>query len=143
MPTYAKGNKFITKFMVDGVRHTRMHNTQEEGEAWEMQARAALKLGKPIPDNTQRRVGGKDSNTLAGVLRSAENLHWGQLRGGGRGSVRTTPELEVEPGRRVHPCQDQRVSDAPDPGSTVRTAHAQPVHLGHLGAPEARRRVAG
>lgn len=80
MATYPKGNKFITKFMVDGKRHTKMHDTQADGEAWELTARAALKLGKPIPDAAPVRVGGKDSNTLGGVLRSAEKLHWSKLR---------------------------------------------------------------
>ncbi|UYO52482.1 tyrosine-type recombinase/integrase [Rhodopseudomonas palustris] len=86
MATYAKGNKFITKFMVDGKRHTKMHDTKEEGEAWELQARAALKLGKPMPEQPTR-VGGVDTGTMQNVLRSATTLHWNQLRRGGQKSV--------------------------------------------------------
>lgn len=87
MPTYAKGNKFITKFMVDGQRKSKMHDTEAEGEAWELSARAALKLGKPIPEDKPVRLGGADANSMAGVLRSATSLHWGQLRGGGKKQV--------------------------------------------------------
>lgn len=81
MPTYAKGNKFITKFMVSGERPSMMTDTREEGEAWELQARAAIKLGKPIPDlGTKKSVGGSDAATVGGALRSAETLHWSRLR---------------------------------------------------------------
>jgi len=75
VPTYPKGNKFITKFMLDGERHTRMHDTKKEGEAWELQARAALKLGKPLPD-AEKRIGGSDAGTLGNLLRETATLHW-------------------------------------------------------------------
>jgi len=76
MPTYAKGNKFITKFMVNGTRYTKMHGTAAEGEAWELSARAALKLGKPIPQDEVKRVGGKDVGTVAGAFRAASSKRW-------------------------------------------------------------------
>jgi integrase len=76
MATYPKGNKFITKFMVDGDRHTKMHDTRAEGEAWELNARAALKLGKPIPEADKGKVGGKDSKTVGGALRAAKLKRW-------------------------------------------------------------------
>src|SRR5690348_2230778 len=81
MATYPKGGKFITKFMVNGVRHTRMTDTKAQGEAWELAARAALKLGKelPEPEGVARSLGGRDGDTLAGVLRTAEKLHWGKM----------------------------------------------------------------
>jgi integrase len=75
MATYPKGNKFITKFMVNGDRHVKMHDTQAEGEAWELQARAALKLGKPLP-TTEKRIGGSDAGTLGNLLRETATLHW-------------------------------------------------------------------
>ena len=87
MATYAKGNKFITKFMVGGERHVRMTDTAPQGEAWELAARAALKLGKSIPEPEGKgtvSIGGGDTGTLAGALRSAVKNHWGKLRASGR-----------------------------------------------------------
>jgi integrase len=75
MTTYPKGNKFITKFMVDGTRHTKMHDTRAEGEGWELEARGALKLGKPLPD-AEKRIGGSDAGTLGNLLRETATLHW-------------------------------------------------------------------
>ncbi|NPU64580.1 tyrosine-type recombinase/integrase [Bradyrhizobium sp. 83012] len=92
MPTYAKGNKFITKFMVNGQRPTKMHDTREEGEAWELMARAAIKLGKPIPDTETAKVGGKDSSTVGGALRAAKLKRWAPK---GDGSVKTCVNAEV------------------------------------------------
>jgi hypothetical protein len=76
MATYPKGNKFITKFMIDGERHTRMHDTKNEGEAWELQARAALKLGKALPEEAVKRIGGSDAGSLGNLLRETATLHW-------------------------------------------------------------------
>lgn len=75
MATYPKGNKFITKFMIDGVRHTRMHDTEAEGEAWELQSRANLKLGKAIPV-AEKKIGGSDAGALGNLLRETATLHW-------------------------------------------------------------------
>ncbi len=84
MPTYAKGHKFITKFMVDGKRHTAMTDTAADGEAWELEARAAIKRGQPVPKAGIKSLGGKDTETIGGALRSAETLHWGRLRNSGK-----------------------------------------------------------
>jgi integrase len=75
MATYPKGNKFITKFMVDGKRHTKMHDTAAEGEAWELTARGALKLGKAIPEG-EKKIGGSDAGSLGNLLRETATLHW-------------------------------------------------------------------
>lgn len=80
MPTYPKGNKFITKFMVAGARPSKITDTREEGEAWELSARAALKRGQPIPDLEQKKVGGRDARTVGGAVRSAISLHWDRLK---------------------------------------------------------------
>ncbi len=80
MPTYRKGKKFITKFMVDGVRHSRMTDTEAKGEAWELQARAALKLGQPLPDAEVRRIGGTDAGTLGNLFRETEVQHWSRQK---------------------------------------------------------------
>lgn len=87
MPTYAKDSKYVTKFMVAGARHSTLTDTKAQGEAWELQARAALALGKPVPPpagKAAQRLGGAGSGTLAHVLRSAETLHWKTLRGSSR-----------------------------------------------------------
>jgi integrase len=75
LATYPKGNKYITKFMVNGERHTKMHDTQAEGEAWELEARAALKLGKPMPQ-AEKKIGGSDAGKLGNLLRETATLHW-------------------------------------------------------------------
>lgn len=75
MATYAKGNKFITKFMVNGDRYVRMHDTEAEGQAWELEARAALKLGKPLPQ-AEKKIGGSDAGKLSNLLRETATLHW-------------------------------------------------------------------
>ena len=82
MPTYSKGNKYITKVTTPAGRITRMTDTREAGEAWELAVRAAVKLGKPIPEPEGKApsLGGKDAGTMAGVLRNAEALHWNKLR---------------------------------------------------------------
>jgi integrase len=62
-----------------------MTDTEARGEAWELAARAALKLGKPIPDPEGKSltVGGRDAGKMSNVLRSAEVHHWNTLPGKG------------------------------------------------------------
>jgi integrase len=88
MGTYAKGNKFITKVTVPASydvrgRVSRMTATREAGESWELACQAAIKLGKPLPEPegaTVKTVGGGDAGTMANVLRSAQKLHWANLK---------------------------------------------------------------
>lgn len=82
MATYPKGKKFITKFMVDGERYVRTTKTKEAGEAWELAARAALKMGKPVPEpeGEGQKVGGRDAGTLANALRAAKQKHWSKFK---------------------------------------------------------------
>lgn len=95
MPTYAKGNRFITKITVPETysptrRVSRMFENKDDGELWELQVRAAVKAGKPIPDPEGKAptVGGGDAGRVSNVLRSAEVLHWGTLRKGGTGQIK-------------------------------------------------------
>lgn len=83
MAVRQKGGQFQADFMVRGERHRRSFDTKEEAEAWELEARAALKLGKPVPApkaQPVRTLGGGDAATMRGVLRSAERLHWAGLK---------------------------------------------------------------
>lgn len=78
MPTYPQGRKFITKFMVGGVRYTRMTDSADVGAAWELAARAALKLGKPLPepDAPKKDTRGGGGASVSVVLRATRTRHW-------------------------------------------------------------------
>lgn len=93
MPTYVKGNRFITKVSTPEGRKVRMTDTRAAGEAWELAVKAAVKLGKavPEPDGKAPSVGGRDAGTLSNVLRSAVSLHWGKMRA----SHRTVGNAEI------------------------------------------------
>lgn len=93
MAVTAKGNSYQAAFMVAGERHRKQFPTKVEAEAWELQGRAALKLGKPVPDGGRSAVG-SDARTLAGVLRSAETLHWGRLKGSSRTALNASIFVE-------------------------------------------------
>lgn len=80
MAVRSKGKKWQADFMYEGDRLRQSFDTKAEAEAWELEARAALKRGQPVPQAAAQTLGGKDSGTLANVLRSAEALHWGRLR---------------------------------------------------------------
>lgn len=76
MASRRKGNKWMADFMVDGVRYRQTgFNSEAESDAWELEARAALKLGKPLPE-VRKKLGGVDSGSLGGLLRETERLHW-------------------------------------------------------------------
>src|SRR5690554_6131582 len=106
MAVRKKGNQWQADFMVKGERHRRSFDTEAAAEAWELQARAALKLGKPIPDEETKRQGGKDRDTLKGLLRDTIALHW-KLKG--KGACKQVVNAEVF----VRWCgEDMSVDDA-------------------------------
>ncbi len=80
MATTPKGKGFITRFMIDGERHTKVTKTRTEGEAWELEARAALKLGKPLPQG-EKKLGGSDAGTIGNLLRETIKMHWSKAKG--------------------------------------------------------------
>lgn len=49
MATRPRGGSFQTDFMVAGTRYRETFDTKDEGEAWELEARAAIKRGLPVP----------------------------------------------------------------------------------------------
>lgn len=72
-----KGGKYLADFMVDGVRYREVFPSKVEAEAWELQSRAALKLGQPIQKrefNPTAAAGGLD--TLGGLFNHVVKLHW-------------------------------------------------------------------
>lgn len=80
MAVRKKGGQYQADFMVSGKRYRFAFATEREAEAWELEARAAIKLGKPVPEPA-RSVGGRDSGSLAQALRSADTLHWSRQPG--------------------------------------------------------------
>jgi integrase len=83
MAVYPKGRQFQANFMVKGRRYRKEFPSQVEAEAWELEVRAAVKLGKALPDSTlPKSVGGVDAGTLGAVFRSADRLHWSRLNSG-------------------------------------------------------------
>lgn len=86
MAVRKKGGQYQADFMIAGERHRRSFNSEAEAEAWELQARAAIKLGKPVPEPVGQAaptLGGRDVGTVGMAVRSAERLHWDKLRGSG------------------------------------------------------------
>ena len=84
MTVRRKGRQYQADFMVGGKRHRRSFNSQTEAEAWELETRAALKMGRVLPEASPKGVGRKDARTIGGVLRDAALLHW-RLSGKGLG----------------------------------------------------------
>lgn len=83
MPTYAKGNKFITKVTVPKTvdprgRINRMTDTEAAGAAWEHAVKSAILSGKaiPEPEGKSLSVGGADAGTMGQLARSVHKLHW-------------------------------------------------------------------
>ena len=83
MSARRKGGQYYADFMIAGARHRAFgFESRRECEAWELQARAAIKLGKPLPSGPRgKSVGGGDAGKMSNVLRSAITLHWSKNRG--------------------------------------------------------------
>lgn len=77
MAVRRKGRQYQADFMVSGERHRKSFATEAEAEAWEMQTRAAIKLGKPLPSPGPKSLGGRDAGTIGALVRDASRLHWG------------------------------------------------------------------
>jgi integrase len=96
MATRQRGDLFQADFMVAGVRHRESFPTQAEAEAWELEARAALKMGRPLPTpKTQRSATGGSLAMLGGLFDYVEREHW-------RNNPKiTSPETAVRCAREV------------------------------------------
>ncbi len=77
MATNPRGPSWQTKFMVAGSLYRETFDTKEEGEAWELEARAAIKRGQPVPVPKQKLATEAASlHTLGGLFDYVEREHW-------------------------------------------------------------------
>lgn len=81
MATYPRGAGYETKFMVSGVRHVANFKTEAEGQAWELASRAALKLGKPIPDpNESGSSRTHKIQTISDLVEHVYKVRWASMK---------------------------------------------------------------
>lgn len=77
MATRKRGASWQTDFMISGERYRETFETEAEGEAWELEARAAIKLGKTVPAPKSKVK--SEANLLAtigGLFDYTEREHW-------------------------------------------------------------------
>jgi integrase len=77
MATRKRGDSWQADFMVKGERYRETFDTEPEARAWELEARAALIAGKPLPPvrNAKTPTGG-GLHTLGALLDHVETSHW-------------------------------------------------------------------
>lgn len=83
MTTTQRGAGYETKFMVAGTRYVGTFKTREEGEAWELEGRAALKLGKPVPDPDEH--GSRNAHkiqTIQDLVEHVNKVRWSGHKAG-------------------------------------------------------------
>jgi integrase len=68
--------------MVDGVRYREVFDTLVEAEVWELEARTALKLGKPLPEPIKPAAPDSAFQTLGGVYKHTCKTHWETIASG-------------------------------------------------------------
>jgi integrase len=80
MATRKRGKSWQVDFMVAGQRIRETFDTHNEAEAWELETRAAIKRGQPLPPARNQRVdtGGKIT-TLGALLDHLLKVHWEHL----------------------------------------------------------------
>lgn len=81
MATYPRGAGYETKFMVSGVRYVGTFKTREEGEAWELAGRSALKLGKSVPEPDEH--GSSKAHkiqTISDLVEHVYKVRWASLK---------------------------------------------------------------
>lgn len=80
MAVRQRGASWQVDFMVSKQRHRETFDTKQEAEAWELEARAAIKRGQPLPPAQNKRVetGGKIT-TLGQLLDHLLKVHWVHL----------------------------------------------------------------
>lgn len=76
MPTYPRGGKWQANFMLDGKRYRETFDTEAQAEAYELECRAAVKLGKepPSPRGDCARV--SQAATIGGLVDYCADHHW-------------------------------------------------------------------
>lgn len=78
MATRARGNSYMTEFMVKGVRYRASFDHYEDGEKWELDVRHAIKMGRPAPEPQQggKVQGGGRVQTLGQLMDYTVKNHW-------------------------------------------------------------------
>lgn len=67
----------MADFMVAGTRYRETFDRQDEAEAWELEARAALVLGKPVPAARNNKSDtGAALDTLGPLFEHTKRTHW-------------------------------------------------------------------
>jgi integrase len=77
MAVRKRGSGYLADFMVNGTRYRETFTTEVEAKAWELEARAALTVGKPLPpvSNGRTETGGGLS-TLGALFDYTCVNHW-------------------------------------------------------------------
>lgn len=107
MTVRRKGRQYQADFMVDGKRHRKSFDKETEAEAWELQTRAALKLGQPLPATKATVAGG--GKTLGALMRTVEQTHW-SCRPGSHNTVANGHAFVRFVGEKV-PIEDALTTD--------------------------------
>ena len=75
MAVRERGSKFQVDFMHKGTRYRPEFESRTEAEAWELTARAALILGKPV-EEPKKLTPGAGPATIMGLVRYVAENHW-------------------------------------------------------------------
>jgi integrase len=72
-----RGTSFMADFMIAGTRYRETFDTEPEAEAWELETRAALVRGSPLPAaKTGRSESGASLATLGPLFDYTKEQHW-------------------------------------------------------------------
>lgn len=80
MTVRPRGAGYQANFTHRGKRYIEQFSTESAAAAWELEAKAALIRGSPLPQRAKA-VGGGDAGTLQNVFRRTKAYHWDRLRG--------------------------------------------------------------
>jgi site-specific recombinase XerD len=77
MAVRPKGSGYMADFMVGGSRYREFgFKTEAEAGSWELSARAALMLGKPLPSPSHDGKTPKGEKVLDDILKHCSDVHW-------------------------------------------------------------------
>lgn len=76
MSVRERGGSFQADVKLGDKRYRETFKTREEAEAWELEARAADKLGKPIPRPGTGQVKNAKISTISDLAAHCEKVHW-------------------------------------------------------------------
>jgi integrase len=83
MTTRKRGASFQADFMWKGARYRETFDTLAEAETWELEARHALRMGRPVPTTKNKRSeAGVKLHTLQQLCDHVERTHWSRQKAG-------------------------------------------------------------